>query len=127
MNRNEPILQAAPRLLVRRTLKIPDLSDKEAVQRVVETLGALEAVELVDINVVRGQLQVTYDAQKMEFPALAETLKQAGYPLAKGLWQWVKGGWYAYIDATAKANARAHCAGGACCSNPSEIYARRHR
>lgn len=111
--------------VVHRSLPVPGVHDQSSTQVIHDCLGELEGVQEVDIDLARKKVRVVYDAGQIGFEAIEKVLIDAGYPLADNGWVRFKTGWYRYVDENARANAQSK--GGACCSNPSDIYAKRHK
>jgi copper chaperone CopZ len=111
--------------VVHRSLPVPGVHDQGNVQTIHDCLGGLDGVQEVDVDSARKRVRVVYDAAQVGFEAIEKVLIDAGYPLADNWWVRFKSGWYRYLDENARANAQSK--GGACCSNPSDIYAKRHK
>jgi len=122
-NAEEPKLNDA--FIVRRSLRVPQMRDKAAVDIVQACLSELDGMVTVNIKLNRARLKLSYDASKINFGNVLKKLEGAGYPMANDWWSGFKTSWYRYLDENAQTNAKSK--GGACCSNPSDIYANRRK
>ncbi len=108
---------------VHRSLVLPGMSDSN-VQQIQACLTELPGMQQVVIDVGRRKIALTYDASRLGFWSIEQALAEAGWQSADDRWSRLRYAWYRYLDENARANAEAK---GACCSNPSDIYARRHK
>lgn len=111
--------------VVSRKLLVPGLRDETCAQTIRECLGEMTGVLDVKTYLINQRVRISYDAAQIGFNVIQEELTDSGYPLADNRWGRFKYAWYRYLDENAKANAES--SGEACCSNPSDIYARRHK
>lgn len=109
--------------LVKRRLSISLLSDGADTQAVVGVLKSLPGMIECGLATSGKCIRMNYDASKLQYALLLDSLRQAGMLKDSGLswWQRLKVGWYQDQDVVAKDNARAKPA--PCCSNPTEIMA----
>ncbi len=113
----------ADAFVVRRSLHVPGI-DKNP-QKTEKMLTSLKGVRVVDVDLKRGRLTVTYDASQTGFWVIEKILDDTGKPIKKSGWSRFKSSWYRYLDENAQNNAKSK--GGACCSKPSDIYANRRK
>ena len=73
-----------------------------------------------------NRFQITYDLEQIGYGVLCERFEALGIVIARSWKQRWRRFWYGYLDATAQANLRQGQKLG-CCSNPTEVYARRKR
>ena len=109
---------------VSRSLQLPGIA-AEMLADVLPYLQALPGMDGVAMDPSRHRLLLHYDASQLGFAQIEQALREAGWPLPDGRWARMRHAWYRYLDENAQANAAAK--GGACCSNPSDVYARRQR
>ncbi len=109
---------------VHRSLALPDMSTDNR-QKIEACLSGLPGMQQVEMDLERRKVSLTYDAAKLSFWSIELALTEAGWPPANGRWTRMRYAWYRYLDENARANAETK--GGACCSNPSDIYAKRHK
>lgn len=112
-------------ITVRRTVKVPMMQCEHCVQTIRECLAGLAGMQQVDINLAHKQIRLIYNAAQLGFADIEAALVTAGYPPAHNRWSCIKSAIYSYLDENARVNATSK--GGACCSNPSDIYAKRHK
>ncbi len=110
--------------LVHRSLVLPSMS-ADNVSPIQTCLNALVGMQQVVFDVGRRRVLLNYDAAHLGFRRIEQALTDAGWPLATGRWPRMRYAWYRYLDENAHTNAEGK--GGACCSNPSDIYAKRHK
>lgn len=110
--------------VVHRCLKIPSMRDKNSRQIIQACLAELKGVLATDVN-NRMRLTITYDATQVDFGRIEKVLRDVGYPTGNDWWSRFKSGWYRYLDENAQSNATSK--GGACCSNPGDVYANRRK
>jgi len=98
-----------------------------ACERLMHIAQSLESVEGVFQARVgrRGRLRIRYDASCIGFWDIERLLDEGGITLSRSAWWRFKSAWYRFLDQNAHANAISK--GGACCSNPVDILAKRHR
>jgi len=108
---------------VHRSLVLPGMADDD-VPRIQACLNELPGMQQVVFDVGRRKIALTYDASRLGFWSIEQALTDAGWLLADDRWSRLRYAWYRYLDENARANAEAK---GACCSNPSDIYAKRHK
>jgi len=108
---------------VHRSLVLPDMGDDD-VEKIQACLKALPGMQQVVFDPGRRKLALTYDASRLGFWSIEQALTEAGWPPSRDRWARMRYAWYRYLDENARANAEAR---GACCSNPSDIYAKRHK
>ena len=111
--------------VVRRKVRLRGLASRERVEAVNRALRALEGMQEVRVDSGRQCALVCYDASRLSFGQIEQALIEAGCPPAPGIWARFKAALYRYMDENAHENAGRKPA--ACCSNPGEIYARKHR
>ncbi len=109
--------------VVHRSLQVQGMDSNE--QKIWDCLAELEGMQAIDVDLEHARLKVAYDASKVNFGMIEKTLNKAGYPPRDSWWSRVKSSWYRYFDENAQTNAKSK--GGACCSNPSNIYANRKK
>ena len=115
----------APGLLVRRHLRVEGPLDAAAARRLRQALEALPGLVQAQVDARRRRVMVRYDLARTGLAEVEACLRQAGHPPLPGRWWRLRRQWYRYLDENLRANAGAP--GGACCSNPSDVYARRRR
>ncbi len=108
---------------VHRTLVL-SVMDEESVPKIRGCLEELPGMEQLVFDDGRRRLELTYDASLLGLPVIEQALADAGCSAADGRWSRMRRAWYRYLDENARANAMAK---GACCSNPEEVYAKRHK
>lgn len=111
--------------MVHRSLRMQGVHHQNDAQILQQCLVKQKGVKNVDIDVKRARLKITYDASQVGFGAIERALADTGYPPETNWWSRLKSGWYRYLDENAQANAKTK--GGACCGNPSDIYANRRK
>jgi len=108
---------------VHRSLVLPGMADDD-VRNIQTCLNELPGMQQVVFDVGRRKIVLTYDASRLGFWSIEQALTDAGWPPAVGRWARMRHACYRYLDENARTNAEAK---GACCSNPSDIYAKRHK
>ena len=108
---------------VHRSLVLADMADDD-VEAIQACLKALPGMQQVVFDLGRRKLALTYDASRLGFWSIEQALTEAGWPPSRDRWARMRHAWYRYLDENARANAEAK---GACCSNPSDIYAKRRK
>jgi len=111
--------------VVHRLLRIRGAQDDNSMGIIGDRLGALEGMQKVEPGPGREKITITYNAAQLGFAEIEKNLVDIGYPSAVGWWSRFKSGWYRYLDENAQTNAKSK--GGACCNNPSDIYANRRK
>jgi len=111
--------------VVQRSLRVSSVHPQNDVKALHHSLATKKGVKTVDIDTNRTRLRITYDAAQIGFDVIEKILANAGYPPDVSWWSRIKSGWYRYLDENARINAKSK--GGACCSNPSDIYANRRK
>lgn len=99
------------------------LADKAELREVVVVLKSLPGMAECVPAASGKYIELSYDAAKLQYSILLESLRREGLLDELGLswWQRLKAGWYQDQDVVVKDNARAKPA--PCCSNPTEIMA----
>ena len=111
--------------VVHRKISIPAIKGKDCILIIRELFSGINGIQKFRINVDKKNIHMTYDASQIGFGDIERLLREYGYPVSGSWWSRHKSGWYRYLDENARANAQSK--GGACCSNPSDIYAKRHK
>ena len=111
--------------VVKRTIRLTGLSGDQALAALVAELSAQPGMIDVKANARRQRLQLHYDVKQFLFDDIVQFLSVHDVALAPQWWMRCKASWYRLLDDNARANANAR--GGACCSNPTGIYAQRHK
>ena len=106
--------------VVRRKIRLRGLSSRERVEAVNRALCALEGMREVRVDSGRQCVLVCYDASRLSFGQI-----ESACPPTPGWWARLRAALYRYMDENAHENAGRKPA--PCCSNPGEIYARKHR
>lgn len=109
--------------LLHRSLVLPGMAADD-VDTIQACLKALPGMQQVVFDIGRQKVLLTYDASLLGFWTIEQVLTEAGWPPLKSRWARMRYAWYRYLDENARANAEAR---GACCSNPSDVYAKRHK
>jgi len=104
--------------LNRVTRNLPPPSDREAACAL---LRDLEGVE--DATVAGKRVRVTYDLTRQDYPGMLAQLRGSGLLGAPGMLTRLRAAWYGYLDHNTRDSLQSK--GGACCSDPREVYARR--
>lgn len=104
-----------------RKVHASSLAASRTLLQAVEILSALEGVREAKVDASGKWIQVGYDVEKIQYPALVEALETENLLKRPGLWEKLKRGWYADQDAVMRDNARAKPS--PCCSNPTGIMA----
>lgn len=110
---------------VHRTIVVRGLNSEHDSRMIRQYLERLKGMSRVVCNVERQRLTLVYDAAQLNFRTIEDALVASHHPVSETRWARLKAGLYRYLDENAKANMASK--GGACCSNPSEIYARRQK
>ena len=92
---------------------------------VAEALQRHEGVHRIQADETRARITVDYDVLETGFEQLQGLFSEGGCPLAMGWTARLRWALYRYLDENARANARHRPA--PCCSNPSELYTRKHK
>lgn len=108
---------------VNRTLGTMERS-RERLDRAARSVEATEGMLRVRAG-RRGRLRVRYDASCVGLWDVERLLEEAGIALSRSAWWRLKATWYRFLDQNARANAVSK--GGACCSNPLDVFAKRQR
>ena len=66
-----------------RVLRVPDMSCGHCELSVQEALDELEGVERADADHTKGEVQLTYDADRITDEQLREAIDEAGYTLQR--------------------------------------------
>ena len=111
--------------IVHRKISIPTIQENDSRTSIGILLSEIKAIHNYDFNENRKTVQITYDNSLIGFGDIERSLTECGHPISNSWWSKYKSGWYRYLDENAKANAKIK--GSACCSNPSDIYAKRHK
>lgn len=90
----------------------------ECLQQAIHALGEMESV-LAVYSDAQGRLHIRYDASRIAFREIENTLDQAGISRPSGLWWHWKSGRYRYQDEIVKSNASSP--GGFCCNRPPTV------
>ena len=115
----------SPPYVVRRTIRLTGLRGDQALAALVTELSAQPGMIDVKANARRQRLQLRYDVKQLLFDDIVHFLSVHGVALSPQWWMRCKAVGYRLLDDNARANANAR--GGACCGNPTEIYAQRHK
>lgn len=108
-----------------RKLSIPTIQGIDCIGIIHETLDGIDGIQQVIIDVYHKQIWITYDAAQIGFGEIERLLSECRYPVSNSWWSRYKSAWYRYLDENARENAQSKA--GPCCSNPSDIYAKRHK
>ena len=65
------------------TLVAPDISCEHCQHGIEETLGKLDGVSTVKVDIPRKTIHINYDSQKVTLATLEETLDDIGYTVTK--------------------------------------------
>jgi len=123
---NEQASSSVGDFRVTRTLRTAETFDEDQARRLEDALRAIDGVHVVAPEGSRRRLRVAYDTSRVGFGTLSRALTEAGQPPPSSTLVRLRAVWFDYLDTNARANA--HAGGGACCSNPSNIYAsRKHK
>ncbi|MGX9136250.1 copper chaperone CopZ [Rummeliibacillus sp. JY-2-4R] len=60
-------------------LKVEGMSCGHCVKAVTEGVGELDGIELVDVSLEKGLVDVTYDASKVKIDAISNAIEEQGY------------------------------------------------
>ena len=110
---------------VTRRIPVPGLKDDHQVQPLMDRLRSLDGVVEVIASVRQQKLRLTYEANRIGFGEITSALNSQGLALPQHWWMRLKAAWYRFTDENARANATAK--GGACCSQPTDVYAKHHK
>jgi hypothetical protein len=121
----EEVIKSNDAFMVHRSLRMGDVRDEKSMQTICDRLGLLEGMQKIEVEPGWGKITITYNAAQLGFAEVEKALVEIGFPSAVGWWSRVKAGWYRYLDENAQSNAKSK--GGACCNNPSDIYANRRK
>lgn len=111
--------------VVHRVLPIQGMRTQNDVEIIQGHLAKLKGVQAFDVNLKKSKVKITYNAAQTDFGIIEKTLNDSGYSPKNSRWSKFKSSWYRYLDENAQTNAKSK--GGACCSNPSDIYANRKK
>ena len=111
--------------VVKHRVSIPGLHNIEQLRLLVRELLQLNGVVEVVGIIRRHQLRISYEPNRINFDKIEQTLTALDFPPSLHWWMRLKANWYRFTDDNARANAEAK--GGSCCSQPTDIYAQRHR
>lgn len=111
--------------VVHRKLSIPEIQGKDCARNIRESFFGVDGVQEITLDADHKTIQITYDASQIGFGDIEYLLSDCGYPVSDSRWSRYKSGWYRFLDENAQSNAQSK--GGSCCSNPSDIYAKRHK
>lgn len=99
---------------VLRHIKIPGLNHSAGAVAVEAILGDMPGIRKTSSNLATHSLSVRYDASQLNYHAITDALKNAGFPPLDTWWTRIKGGFYQYADTNARDNAKAPAP--ACCN-----------
>ncbi len=108
---------------VHRSIALPGMGEDD-VEKIQACLKALPGMQQLRFDLERKRVALTYDAARLGFWRIEQALTEAGWPPARDRWSRMRYAWYRYLDGNARANAEAK---GACCGNPSDVYAKRRK
>jgi hypothetical protein len=114
-----------PATVLKRTFRLQRGQSAPPHRRLDPMLTALPGVVETRLERSGRRLKLRYDATQIALDAILQRMDEIGIRPATGVWQRLKQAWYRYVDETVKENN--HVKGGACCSNPADIYAQRHK
>lgn len=106
-------------LVVERRLRLRGAAGPEAVATAGEMVG------VVEVHSGGGGLRIRYDCARCDFGALVTALRAAGCAAEPGWSGRWRTAWFRYLDRNLRDSAQG--GGGACCSDPREIYASRRK
>lgn len=109
--------------VMRRKLAIPTIQGIDSTQVINKSFA--DGVGEVVVGTDSKKIWITYDASQIGFGVIENILSDCGFPVSDSWWSRYKCNWYRYQDENALANSTSR--GGACCSNPSDLYARRRK
>ncbi|HKJ88169.1 MAG TPA: hypothetical protein VKA48_06645 [Gammaproteobacteria bacterium] len=92
---------------------------------ITEALGQAQGVGRVEVDEARARVTVDYDVLETGLGEVERRFAGTDCPLAAGWTARLRRALYRYLDENARANARHRPA--PCCSNPSELYTRKHK
>ena len=111
--------------VARRKVSVLGVHDRNSLKVICEQLSDMSGIQSIEQELDNNRIVVVYDTAKIGFNVIEKAFSDAGYSLLNNRWERFKYAWYRYLDENAKANAESK--DGACCSNPSYIYAKRHK
>ena len=111
--------------LVHRVVKIPILYCEHCLNKITRHFDTLSGINSLKFDIAKKKLYVEYDASKLGYNNLKKQLAEIGYPVSNNFWSNIRGALYQYQDENIRGNATS--GDGACCSNPTDIYAKRRR
>ena len=111
--------------IVRRQLVVPGIQSDVGVQTITKLLAELTGMQQVDTDIKKKRLSVSYDSSQLSFADIEDALVTVGFPPTYNWWTRIKAAGYRYQDENDRITASSK--GGACCSNPADIYAKRHK
>lgn len=112
-------LETPDMALRRHSVRLAVAADPATCAAATQTPGLLSAQLAQDGR----QLQVAYDVRQLTFGQVLQCLGAAGIVPAAGRWAALRATWWNYLDGNARSNLANR--GAPCCSNPTEIYAKR--
>lgn len=101
---------------VRRKIVVPALVEQGNPASAIEAVEALEGVRGVDVNAKKKQLEVAYDASRIDYHSIAVTLNEHGLPPLDSWWSNLWARIYQFTDSNARDNANAPAP--PCCNKP---------
>lgn len=111
--------------VVKRNISFVPLNGGQQLSDLLAALAARQGMIDVSADPRRSRLRIRYDVKQLLFDDVVQILSSHGLAISTDRWMRLKGNWYRMLDENARGNANSK--GGACCSNPTEIYARRNR
>jgi copper chaperone CopZ len=111
--------------VVHRKLLIPTIQEEGCARIIRESLSSLGGIQKLIVDIGHKKIHISYDAAQLGFAEIEKTLIHSGFPSSVSWWSKFKSSWYRYLDENAQTNAKSKA--GACCSNPSNIYANRRK
>lgn len=98
---------------------------RPACSSIANALRGREGIRLVEVDQAHSRVRVGYDVLEVTFAELESRFAAGGCPPARGWPARLHRALCRYLDENARANARHRPA--PCCSNPSELYTRKHK
>ena len=111
--------------IVKRSIRVAGLAQGQDVTELETGLSAQQGIIDVSLDARRKRLRIRYDVKQLLFDDVMQLLSTHRVVPATHGWRRLKYGWYRLLDENARDNANRKA--GPCCSNPTEIYARRNR
>ncbi len=102
--------------IVRRRIEIPALSGDVDRVLVEQALNALPGVANATADSAKHNLEVEYDAARIDYQAIMKTVESVGFPPSHGWSSRIRGSVYQFLDSNARDNAKAPPP--ACCNKP---------